>query len=270
MAVNLIGNQLVKLYSVEDFNERNKRLTWDTRTYCQVVREEQITMFQVQVTPQTDDELISNWDFDDSPIALPDWNIIAGDWISDNGMAVGMSAGTGVAIISQNVVLEADAYYIIEFDVSDFDRFGTHVTVSIIPTPDYDNFAAITVNTEGTHVFYFYSEQSITADIFIAIDGTIRPRASIDFISMKKLSTPTVTVEDCEGVTKRTLVPFAREQDYINYSVEWFGLPFGCYRICITEIDDLNYNYLNIALAIGDENGAPILDEEGGIIKWMG
>lgn len=268
MAVNLIGNQLVKLYSVEDFNERNKRLTWDTRTYCQVVREEQITMFQVQVTPQTDDELISNWDFDDSPISLPDWNIISGSWINNNGIAIGENTGSSFAQITQSVVLDANSYYIIEFDL-EYLSSGATFQVSVAPVPDYNNFAGIAVTDTGEYKLSFVSDQSTNATIIIKVSG-IRPRGGIDFISMKKLSTPTVTVEDCEGVTKRTLVPFAREQDYINYSVEWFGLPFGCYRICMTDVDDLNYNYLEFALALGTEGGSPIMMEEGGLLKWMG
>ncbi len=81
MAVNVIGNQLVKLFTTDDFNTRNDKCTWDTRTYCQVVREEQTTMFQLQITAQDDVDLLQNGDFN-SPIGWDDdnpaWEIIVG------------------------------------------------------------------------------------------------------------------------------------------------------------------------------------------------
>lgn len=267
MALEIIENQLVKLFSVEDFNQRNKRLTWDSRTYCQIVRTEQKTMFQVRVTEATGEQLILNHDFTDSPIALPSWNEIGGIWMNDNGRAYGDT--DTFASITQSVAVDLNSYYVIEVKIDELGYILPRAAIGATLTPDYSNGVLRVVETPGTYQIYFSSLASTSVLVSVGIQG-IRKYVKVDYVTMYKLTTPTVTLETCAGVLKRTITPFARELDLINYEVEWLDLPDDCYRVCVTGVDDLDYNYLSFALSLGTEGGAPLMMEDGGFIKWYG
>lgn len=267
MALELIENQLVKLYNVEDFNQRNKRLTWDQRQYCQIVRTEQKTMFQVRVTEATGDQLVLNHDFTDNPIALPNWNQIGDLWINDNGLATGETYT--FTAITQSVAVDPNSYYVIEVKIDELGYEQPRAAISANLTPDYDNDVLRVVETPGTYQIYFSSLASTSVFISVGIQG-IRKNIKVDYVTMYKLTTPVVTLETCTGTLKRTITPFARELDLINYEVEWLDLPEDCYRVCMTGVDDLDYNYLSFALSLGTENGAPLMMEDGGFIKWYG
>lgn len=272
MAVNIIPNQLIQLVPLngEDQNELNHRLMWDYRNYCQVVRTEQTTMFQVQLTPETGENIIPNGDFDDSTVYLANWNLLSGTGQAWNGLAVIRSFGVPFADIQQTVNVEQNSYYYIEFEVQDITP-NSQVVVSVLPTPDYGNFAALAANEPGTYRFYFKSLSSTTASIDITLTGALRPQVNMEFVNMIKMSYPAVTVKTCETETLvRTVLPIDVQEDRANYAIDWYGLDYGCYRICLSGIDDLTYNYLAYALALGAENGAPLMMEDGGFINWFG
>lgn len=272
MAINVIPNQLIDLipYNGEDNNELNHRLMWDYRNYCQVVRTEQTTMFQVQLTPETGDNIIPNGDFDDNTVYLANWNITGGTAQPYNGLAVIRSFGVPFGGINQNVNVSQNSYYYIEFEVQDITP-NSQVVVTVNPTPDYGNTSALAVTEPGTYKFYFQSLQSTMASIDITLTGALRPQVNMEFVNMIKMSYPAVTVEGCDnGVTYRTVLPVDVQEDRANYAIEWNGLDYGCYRICLTGIDDLTYNYLEYALALGAENGAPLMMEDGGFVNWFG
>lgn len=269
MALELIENQLVKLYDTENFNQRNKRLTWDQRQYCQIVREEQKTMFQVRVTEATGEQLVSNHDFTDNPTALPDWYTLGdGTWVNDNGRAY-VYDSYSFATITQSILVDPNSYYVIEVKIDEMGYESPKAVMSASPTPDYDNLAMIATTEPGVYKFYFSSLSSTSVLLSIGTQG-LRKYLKIDYVTMYKLTTPTVTLETCTGTLMRTIPPYSRELDLINYEVEWLDLPEDCYRVCMTGVDDLDYNYLSYALALGMENGAPLMMEDGGFIKWYG
>lgn len=284
MAVNVIGNQLVKLFSTDDFNTRNDKCTWDTRTYCQVVREEQTTMFQIQVTPQDDVDILGAGDFDTvNPLTV--WEIESNAFtVVGGGKAVGLVAADSrdsTAILNQTIdplalksgqtAVDEQSYYCIEFNIDSITGPPSQVGVGISGEPNAANNNGIIVNTTGTHRLYWKSLTSNKVTVSLSITSfTTGATVVFDYIHFVKLTTPIVTIEDLSGVTKRTLTPFAQEQDRINYAIDWLGLPFTSYRVCITGVDDLTFNYLDFALALGTEGGAAIELEEGGFLKWYG
>lgn len=279
MAVNVISNQLVKLYASEDFNTRNDKCTWDTRTYCQVVRPEQTTMFQVQVTPQTGDDILTNGDFNDAT----GWSSVNPIWVFYNGQYRGLiGPDIPTASSSQSVAVDASSYYCLEFNIDSIHGDNVCAGVGLSGTPNAGNQNGIIVSEPGTYKLYFKSTIGMITSTSVNVVLSVVPCDAgeflkegdfvvWDYIHFTKLTTPVVTIEDLSGVTKRTLTPFAQEQDRINYAIDWFGLTTETsYRVCVTGVDDLDFNFLDYALALGTEGGAAIELEEGGFLKWYG
>lgn len=276
MAVNIIPNQVVKLFDTENFNQRNKRLTQDYRQYCQLVREEQTSMFQIQVTPETGDELLTNADFDS---ALTGWNydydIVNGFWqVSGTSQVQGKIGFAGFTDLLQNVTLTANKMYRLRADVLNVVS-STNLSIRMIAVAGESYDKTWYINDIGKQqnilTMYFFTNGYTDFDIKFVITGGLDNLVYLSAISLVELSEPVVTIEDCDGgVTQRTLTPFSRAEDRINYAIEWFGLTERCYRVCVTNVDDLDFNYLDRSLALSTEGGQPIELEQGGLLRWYG
>lgn len=271
MAVQLIPNQLVKLYDTETFNQRNKRLTLDYRTYCQIVREEQTTMFQLKLLPDSVN-LLTNGDFVNN---ISSWNVAITKWQWASGRLQGIKNTVSNAIIFQQVTVTPGKAYQLnlsaQFAVSDTaqltvilrDATNTLITTQI--------FRAEDLGSQPFDIEMFLDAQASTS-IFVTflLAGNIDDLVYIDDVSLYELTEPVVTLETCEGATVKTIPVFARSGNIINYAVEWFGLDEGCYRVCIEGVDNTEFNYLDDALALETEGGQPIELEQGGYLQWYG
>lgn len=269
MAVVLIPNQTVKLYKTETFNQRNKKLTQDYRTYCQIVKEEQTTMFQVKVTPEGN-ELLTNGDFASD---LSGWSYSTPQWQYSSGQAQAIVGFAGYTDLSQSLNLSTNTTYALTIDIALFSGSQNFYLNFFVFNGEQhgiqisrDEFGS----TPGVFTVYFNSGVYTHHEIRIVAVGAIGDLAYVNFVSLYKLTEPTVTLDDCDGNTVRTLTPFARGQDRITYSIEWFGLNDDCYRICLTGVDDTELNYLDNALALATEGDEPIELEDGGNLKWFG
>lgn len=262
MAVQLIPNQLVKLYDSETFNDRNKRLTLDYRQYCQIVREEQTTMFQLRILPSTGDNLVTNGDFQND---ISSWaHTVTFEWV--DGRARGDYVNTS-PIMYQDIPVTTGLTHRFVFTVE-----FTEVTneLLVIINSQQQIFTAADYGI-GTHTFTIYwLSDTASAHIEFQLTQAVRDIIYIDNVQLYELTEPVVTLEKCTGELVQTIAVFDRSDDYLTYAVNWFGLEETCYRICIEGIDDTEKNLLDRALALSTEGGAPIELEQGGYLKWFG
>lgn len=265
MPVRLIPNQLVKLYDTETLNQRNKRLTLDYRQYCQIVREGQTTMFQLQLLPDSEN-LITNGDFQND---ISSWNVANPTWRFASGQLQGEKTDFGSPNIEQSFTAVVGKTYVVRGTA----RF-TNLTSSLTIVPNSGLgtvvYAASEYGTTSFEFEAFFVATIVNPVLVFLLSGNIRDLVYIDDVVVYSLSQPTVTLETCNGDFVATIPVFAQSSDYVSYAVDWTERPEGCYRICIDGIDDTQKNYLDRALALGTEGGAPLELEQGGFIKWFG
>lgn len=266
MPVRLIPNQLVKLFEVENFNQKNKRVTQDYREYCQVVRDEQTTMFQVQLLPDSE-SLITNGDFLSD---LSGWNVAATTWQWASGQAQAIKTSAANPNLFQTINTTSGRVYKITVTI-DFVNTTSKLTVSVSQgtLPAWVFFASDYGLDPFTVDLYFTADQA-TAQLIFIMQGNTGDILMLDDISVERLSIATATLEDCDGNLIETIPAYAQANDYITYKVDWFGKAEQCYRICLTGTEDTENNYLDYALALGTEGGAALELEQGGFIKWYG
>lgn len=270
MPIRLIPNQLVKLYKTQDFNTVNKRRTQDYRQYCQLVREEQTTMFQVELLPD-EESIITNGYFTNS---ISGWNVIIPAWQWASGRLQGEVESLIDAGLSQGLTVTASRAYTLTMTIQ-FTNLTSSLSVQMsdtagtsVSTVIYD--AATYGLNQFTITQYWTSGTSTSAFILFSLAGNIRDLVYIDDVTLVRLSEPVVTLEDCEGNLIETLSTFAQAGNVAVFAVEWYGKPEGCYRVCLEDTEDTELNYLDRALALGTEGGAPIELEQGGYLKWFG
>lgn len=269
MAVVLIPNQLVKLYNTQTFNQRNKKLTQDYRTYCQIVKQEQTTMFQVKVTPEGDD-LLTNGAFESN---LSGWSETQQLWQWSAGQAQAIKQSGIDAVLQQTIFLSTNTTYALTVDIDLFS--GSQNGYLILNAQNGENQSIKIERSEygttpGQFTLYFNTGAYTYHLIRLIAGGNTSDLVYVNSVSLHKLTEPTVTLEDCSGNTIKTIPVLARGEDRITYSIEWFGLDDDCYRVCLTGVDDTEYNYLDDALALGTEGDEPIALEDGGFLKWFG
>lgn len=270
MPIRLIPNQLVKLYKTQDFNTVNKRRTQDYRQYCQLVREEQTTMFQVEVLPDSEN-LVTNGDFQND---ISGWNIINIGWEWASGALQGENENAARAQIQQYFTVTAQRVHVFSMTVR-FISTTAELTVTLANGTNTNTtsqlYSAADYGTQPFVITLFWNSQSdTTVYINFLLDGNIRDLVYIDDVSMYRSSAPVVTLETCTGDLVETLTTFAQSGNVAVFAVEWFGKPEGCYRICLEDTEDTEANYLDAALALGTEGGNPIELEHGGYLKWFG
>lgn len=266
MAVRLIPNQLVKLFKTETLNQKNKRVTQDYRQYCQVVREEQTTMFQVQLLPDQE-SLIVNGDFEND---ISSWQVVNPTWQFASGRLQGIKSSTAHPYIYQQINTTIGRVYRLRFTVEFVNLTSLLIvaaTQGVVPIWAYR--ASDYGTDEFTDEVYFTSDLATTQITFI-LTGSIGGVVFIDDVSVERLSIPAATLEDCDGNLIENIDIFAQANDYATFAVEWFGKPDGCYRICLTSTEDTDSNYIDVALSMGTEGGASIELEQGGFLKWYG
>lgn len=270
MPVRLIQNQLVKLYKTEDFNTINKRRTQDYRQYCQLVREEQTTMFQLELLPDSE-SIITNGFFTDN---ISGWNVIIPAWQWASGRLQGEIMSSIAAGLSQGLTVTASRAYELNMTIQ-FTNLSAVLTVTMSDTANTSVSSVIyDAATYGLDPFtitqFWTSGTSTSGFILFTLSGNVRDLVYIDDVTLVRLSQPVATLEDCNGNLIETLSTFAQAGNVAVFAVEWFGKPEGCYRICLEDTENTEFNYLDRALALATEGGAPIELEQGGYLKWYG
>lgn len=265
--VILLPNQAIAFQkNGESFNDYNYRITTQKTDYCQAVRNGELTYFQVQVTPETGTNLITNGDFltnlnfwTQTPAASYLWDGTLG------AVALGV-----VSSLSQNIILTANRTHRIDFEVTGIID-GAKVFVTPLVTHSQIGGTALVDFAMGTGTYSLYFIPSVGGLQQIAISNIISGKvSSVRNISVYELSEPVWTLRDCETQTPQASVGVVqRFEDKITYSASWTSIPDGCYNICLENSGDFEYNYAERDLCLNTESGESILQEDGDCITWM-
>lgn len=264
--VIVLPNQAISLQvNGQTTNEYNFSITQQKTDFCQQVRESQLTYFQVQVTPETETNLITNGDF------LTDllfWTASGiGSW-TQSGTLGAIGNGSPSIQLSQSIIWTANRTHRIDFDVTDIDSGAilgtTRPSGSLIGGVTTVNYAM----GVGSYSFYLIpSAGGLQTLTFSAMFG----RVAIDNLAVYLLSEPVFTLRDCDSQTPQSTVGIVqRFEDKITYSASWTGIPDGCYNLCLENAGDFDYNYASRALCLTDNADNPILDSDGDCIQWYG
>lgn len=285
MAAILLPNQTVSLIeNDEDFNERNARLMWDRRQFCQLVKTGQQTSFQLRLTPHTGDNLVANGDFTDN--TMFSWTVtpLPGfSWTAQNGESYYVPLfGSGVnhqVDISQNVPIQANRTYRLTFRLDFNDPFNAGGILTLIALL---NSATViggevtfqsSTHAPGYYTTYWRTDAAIVSNAlsFTGLSTTVLRNIILDEIILTELTEPIVTLEKCDGTYVQDINLVQRDSDMITYYHHWNTTENltedECYRICILGTAGTDFNYLD--LYIEDNAGNPIADgKPGGFIKF--
>ena len=271
MGATLIPNQTVTLIeNDETLNQRNSRLFWDRREFCQLIKNNQVTQFQMKVTPVSGNNLIANGDFNGNlnswtrnPIYL---------FIYLNGKANSVSSTTQLAQLYQPTPILANKTYRVDFDVAFFGDGQTFLSVNLdSSTPIGGSLILDSVNfVDGTYSTYWRTGTVSTTNITFGVNTSdLSSYVTIDNVTLYELTEPIVTLEDCNGNYIKDINTVARYKDYITYTHPWTQAD-GCYRLCFYNTnDDSSFNLLGEGLCIVDERNAAFFDEKSECIKYL-
>lgn len=227
-------------------------------------------MFQLELLPNSEN-LLLNGSFQND---ISSWNTLITFWQWASGRLQGEKVITNNPAIFQSQTVTANRTYQLNL-TAQFTNLTSSLTVSILNgTGTSTNNITYSAADYGTQPFnitqYWDSLDGTSVFVTFILDGEMRDLVFIDDVSFYELTEPAVTLETCEGVFIKTIPVFARANNVISYAVEWFGIPEGCYRVCMTGVDDTEKNYLDDALALSTEGDEPIELEQGGNLKWFG
>jgi len=221
----------------------------DTRTYRGRLHETDCTQFQVRLTEANGTELVSNGDF---VSGLTGWTASGAVVNFEQCNLVGVGA-----YIEQTITLEANSYYQLSVEIIEnpdnatlLPTFGTIV----FSNGQDGNFQSL-----GTSVIYF--ETGATTSDTLSLVYPASGFMTIDNVSIKKLTTPSVEIQECDGtyVSDADSVEYSR--DYANITHCWNGFDEGCYRIAMTPEGDEGTNLFS-RNSIVTTSGKPIVAKQ--------
>lgn len=263
--VILLPNQTIAFQkNGESFNDYNYKITTQKTDYCQAVRNGELTYFQVQVTPETGNNLITNGDFLNS---LSFWNATGiGSW-TQSGTLGAIGVGSPSIQLSQNIIWTANRTHRIDFDVTDIDDGSTLTITAPAGTIIGGTTAVDSEMGVSSYSFFIIPTSGGLQTITFSASG----RVAIDNLAAYLLSDPVFTLRDCDTQTPQAAIGVTqRFEDKITYSASWTEIPEGCYNLCLENAGDFEYNYAERAMCLEMENGESLLTEDGECILWYG
>jgi len=245
MSLQSIPNQPIDFGT--DINDPN---VCECKTYefCQLVENDDITQFQVNLTEATGVNLITAGDF--STACGVDWTCGA-NW----NIAAGKASKTAGAAnnLTQTALIEANKYYKITYTVDSIS--GDDLT------PTLATVALRTVTAAGTFTdFTQIGPAPANLDMMFvpAGAGTV---CQIDDVSVVEMSTLGWLVRDEETRAIVLDEGDGLKATYLNDNaqgdVDWGGITAGCYEICATDPSRVTANLVNdpgFATACGTGN----------------
>ncbi len=250
MAIEILENQVV------NFAINDNSCFIDDRVYRAKVNTDDCTELQMRLTPANDTELITNGNFLDGTNLIPD------DWTSNNVTVPFSQANFNIkgAYIEQTITVDANRYYQLTYlEVQNDEAAAMGFYSTDITFNNGGNFIA----SRGSVYFYSGAATSITLRIISIADFII-----IDDVSVKMLTTPSVTIETCEGVYVEDVAVLEYDRNYAWAKHCWDGVPEGCYRIAIQPEGQEGTNFLGNN-RIATQGGLPLLANIKGILQYI-
>lgn len=234
-------------------------ITGQKTDYCQQIRDSQLTYFQVKVSEETGQSVVTNGSFATN---LNFWTQ-TGLWLYSAPW--GASTAVVGGQLTQQVILTANRTYRFDYDIT-LAADGARV-VLIAPT----SIGGTPIATqEGSYSAYFVT--TLGGLQTIGFLNTAGITAFIRNVAIYLLSEPVFTLRECDtGTVQGAVGVVQRFEDKITYSASWTDVPDGCYQICLENAGDFEYNYAERALCLTLENSESLLAESGEeCILWYG
>lgn len=289
MGLVFIPNQAVQFVSFgdKDFNERNADCKGDTTEFCQIAHPDYPTQFQIKLTPDTGEELLTNGDFDtdlsgwtEDPAIAWEWNVLDGE-----PSALGFTDQfIGDISLTQSFTVVSGQAYKIVIDVCSFTNTNdSEGSLYVGAVDSMSNPAGVftgigsdsnPITQEGEYTIMFVSGVDDTIDFSIWLspgvvgDPNNLVSANICSISVMSVTLPTVTLQDCDGNHVADIVDIVYADEYATVTVDWSNYDEGCYKICVFPEQDTGENLFGDLLCITDELGNPIVDQNNNCIQY--
>lgn len=269
MVIEIPNQPISFIRDGESINQKNARLMWDRRVYCQLVKTSQTQQFQFQVTPETGINLVANGEF------VSGFNSWTRDPLSSWQIIGGKATSTSFTNfnLSQVVPISANKTYKLQFDI-----FFSPPDEGLVPSA-YINLFVFLGNLNaiggsyqiddfnqgsGTYVIYFrgssVGDSTLLFNLFNA--NSFTRFVSLDNISLYILTEPILVLEDCNGNYIRDITSIQRFEDKVTYTHSWENETDGqCYKFCLYGSDNLSLNYLQGAFCLKDNSGICLTDE---------
>lgn len=274
MVLEIPNQPIVFIRDGESVNEKNARLMWDRRVYCQLVKTTQTQQFQFQVTPESGINLIANGGFNGN---LNGWfmrPLLIG-FSYDNGKAKSGPVFQGE--LYQNVVIQNNKTYRLSYDIEFFGDATLTTQVSLLTLFGTMGFIGGQSNIDsynhGSGHYILYCRQSSGATTqelnFVVINPNWATAGvgqnyyvTIDNVELVELTEPILVLEDCNNNYIRDITSVQRFEDRVTYTHSWENETDGqCYKFCLYGTDNLSLNYLQGAFCLRDNSGACLVDE---------
>ncbi len=264
MGLIILPNQTIKFLTPgeTDFNTFNESCTQDGRVYCQPITRDTPTKFQILTSPQDGVNLVPSNGFFFNPCGV-DWTCVGGWGITGNQAVNPGATPTSDFIAAVN--LTAGQYYRVRVNVLGLSSPVPSSGLNPVLGGGTPLVPSVTNGASG--MFTWFTQLNTVTANEINISLGVGVSVVINYVEVLEYTTPTVTVEDCEGNHLATITDLEFKDGYVVVNVDWSALAFmedGCYKICVYPIGN-GTNILNCYLL--KESGDYLLLEDGCKIK---
>lgn len=264
MAIKVLPNETVKFSPTgEDFNTFNRSCMQDNELWCQLAEPQVITQFEGEITPLTNTNLLVNPDFD---TVLTPWTLESGFghvWTNDNAYLATFPGNT-IGVIRQTLAFTDGKVYRFSIQITETNN-NAHLRLDVVGGGQYLSGNFFQFVQPGYYEIYFLADSTTGVDIVTVSPNSATGLLGFSYTNLIQLSTPTVAVYDCDGVFAATIDQIQYSGTKFAVSIPWgeLGLTAGCYRICLSDVDDLGQDLLLPSIFIIASNGNPIIASQG-------
>lgn len=252
MGVSILDGQAVNILGAKSY------CIPDTE-WSQPVMEGDCTSWQMSLSEANEIELFSNAALDTVSICPTDWTCTGAAF----GTATSQVQFSPTGQIEQAITVEDGKYYRVCIEISEIT--GNQALCILTDTAIIETVNC--TNEVGYFCAYFYGVG--TSDtIYFAATGN-EGYIIIDNVSLKEISTPTITLETCEGVTVAASFELDVYKERAQAKLCWEGLDNGCYKICVSPIEITSFNIFDGANNILTNGGRRIVANTGAALTWI-
>lgn len=236
MVIEIPNQPISFIRDGESINQKNARLMWDRREYCQIVKTSQTQQFQFMVTENTGVNLVANGSF---VANLNGWtqeptlpSTVPHAWQWDNGKArsTAWAIPAHAATMYQDVVLTPARTYKMTYDF-DFTGEPSSPTCMMSLIVIMGNAGIIGgkgnnvcdyIDGAGSYTIYFRTVDSINRLLFYFTNSDWATRtATLDNVRLVELTEPILVLEDCNNNYIRDITSVQRFEDKVTYTHSW-------------------------------------------------